>query len=69
MNEFDEIDKEFNKKDMALTARKWVPKKHKDRNNSVAEIKLDSSGAVADGKVDPIRAIQHIFQLHNKECL
>jgi len=47
---------------MALTARKWVPKKHKERNKSVAEMKLDASGMVADGKVDPIRAIQNIFE-------
>ena len=41
VNEFDEIDKEFKKKEMLLTAKKWVPKKRKERKSSVTDIKAD----------------------------
>ncbi len=54
---------------MVLTARKWVPKKRKDKNNSLAEIKSEIIGFSSEGKPDPIRAIQHIFEEHNKEAL
>lgn len=69
INDFDEIDKEFKKKEMIMTARKWVPKKRKERTNSVMEIKSEQSGNGNDGKPDPIKAIQMIFQEHNRECL
>ena len=39
INEFDQIDKEFKKKELLMTARKWVPKKQKTRNPSVSQIK------------------------------
>ncbi len=69
INEFDEIDKEFKKKEMVLTARKWVPKKRKERTNSVAEMKAELSGTLNEGKLDPIKAIQKIFEEHNRECM
>lgn len=54
---------------MILTARKWVPKKRKERTNSVVEMKSELLGNMNEGKPDPIRAIQKIFEEHNKECL
>jgi hypothetical protein len=62
VNELDEIDKEFKKKEMVLTARKWVPKKRKERNSSVLELKCELVGGTESGKADPIRAIQKIFE-------
>jgi hypothetical protein len=61
INEFDEIDKEFKKKEMVLTARKWVPKKRKERTNSVIEMKAEAAGLLSEGKPDPIKSIQKIF--------
>lgn len=66
VNELDEIDKEFKKKEMVLTARKWVPKKRKERNNSVLELKSELGGGAESGKIDPLRAIQKIFEEHNR---
>lgn len=54
---------------MILTARKWVPKKRKERATSVAEMKSEVLGYSTEGKVDPIKAIQNIFEEHNRECL
>jgi hypothetical protein len=45
---------------MLMTARKWVPKKRQERSGSVMEAKAEAAVA-AEGRVDPIRAIQHIF--------
>jgi hypothetical protein len=39
---------------MALTARKWVPKKNKERSNSFAEIKSDLTMNF-EAKADPIK--------------
>ena len=47
---------------MLLTARKWVPKKRKDKNKSHADARSDSLGHAFEGKPDPIRAIQKIFE-------
>ena len=46
---------------MLLTARKWVPKKRKDKSSSHSEMKSEIIGGNLDGKVDPLRAIQRIF--------
>jgi hypothetical protein len=54
---------------MMLTARKWVPKKRKDKNKSVAEIKSEVIGYDSSGKIDPIKAIHKIFEEHNRECM
>ena len=51
---------------MVLTARKWVPKKRKERNNSVLELKSELAGGMESGKPDPLRAIQKIFEEHNR---
>lgn len=67
INELDEIDKEFKKKEMVLTARKWIPKKRRERTSSVAELKPEP--ASHDARTDPIRSIQSIFEQHNRECL
>ena len=69
MNDFDEIDKEFKKKEMLLTAKKWVPKKRKERKTSVTELKADPLGWTAEKKVDPIKAVTRIFERHNRECM
>lgn len=52
-----------------LTARKWVPKKRKERTNSVLEIKSEAAGVLNEGKPDPIKSIQKIFEEHNRECM
>lgn len=54
---------------MLLTARKWVPKKKKERNTSVAEMKSEIIGGTSEGKADPIKAIQKLFEEHNRECM
>jgi hypothetical protein len=54
---------------MVMTARKWVPKKRKDKSSSVTEIKSEIVGYSAEGKLDPIKAISRIFEAHNRECL
>ena len=46
---------------MLLTARKWVPKKRKDKNKSLSDARSDLTGTAFEGKPDPIRAIQKIF--------
>jgi len=49
-----------------MTARKFVPKKRKDKNASVGEIKFEGIGSTGEGKADPIKAIQRIFEEHNR---
>lgn len=46
---------------MLITARKWVPKKKKEKNTSLGDIKFEALGGTAERKIDPIRAIQRIF--------
>ena len=69
MNDFDEIDKEFKKKEMLLTAKKFVPKKRKERKNSIVEVKPDPLGWTSERRVDPIKAVTKIFEQHNRECM
>jgi hypothetical protein len=54
---------------MVLTARKWVPKKRKERTSSVIEMKAEAAGLLNEGKADPIKSIQKIFEEHNRECM
>ena len=46
---------------MLLTARKWVPKKRKEKSISHADMKSEILGHTTEGKIDPVRAIQRIF--------
>lgn len=51
---------------MVLTARKWVPKKRRERNTSVVDLKPEVTALNSEGKIDPIKAIQRIFEQHNR---
>ena len=51
---------------MLLTARKWVPKKRKEKSTNHADMKSEILGHATEGKIDPVRAIQRIFEDHNR---
>ena len=46
-----------------------MPKKKKERNPSVAEIKSEIIGYSNEGKPDHYKAILKIFEEHNRECM
>lgn len=73
LNELDEIDKEFKKKWLALTAKKYVPKsesrkKSKTDQRGRSKSKMESYyNPVSEFKYDPIQEVKSIFELHNRE--
>ena len=60
INELDEIDKEFKKKWMILSERKWIPtrKDRQKKNDSNRKIKLKADtmfAPIGENKYDPIK--------------
>ena len=67
INELDEIDKEFKKKWMALTSKKWIPTRKdqkKGRSSSKGKMKIKAeilSTPTKEGKYDAIKEVKSIF--------
>lgn len=78
INEFDEIDKEFKKKWLALTTKKWIPrgdskKKSDGDKSSLGKTKIQEQkklyyAPVNMLKYDPIQEVKSIFENYNREA-
>lgn len=67
INELDEIDREFFRKEMAMRHKRWVPTFKYKKDMNTIDMSESACGTGEERPFDTIRGVQSLFEEHNRE--